>query len=81
MEIKKKVRIINKRSIIETYGFDLEDSSGISYRLENCRIVRTDPGMLCYSGNITIRNDSGITETDALLWVDQNNNGILVYNE
>lgn len=80
MEIKKIVRITHRRVGIETFGFDLEDSVGISYSLEKCQIVPTAPDKICYSGVVIIENDEGVTEKRALLWVEANGNGTIVYN-
>ena len=81
MEIKKIVRITNRRDGMETCEFDLKDSSENSCRLEKCQIVPTTPGKICYSGNVIIKNGEGVTEKSALLWVEANESGTLVYNE
>ncbi len=81
MEIKKIVRITNRRDGIETCEFDLKDSWENSCRIEKCQIVPTITDKICYSGNVIIENNEGITEKSALLWVDANESGTLVYNE
>lgn len=43
--------------------------------------MQTVPDKICYSGNVIIENDEGVTEKSALLWVGAYESGTLVYNE